>query len=85
MIEKACIQYGCYKSYCWASCTAVFGQGEWCYTTKGSTADYNYVKCNDDDDCQANWHCAGPCALFTDLNSTNPQNNNMQNVLTNDV
>ncbi|KAI9241275.1 MAG: hypothetical protein BYD32DRAFT_77782 [Podila humilis] len=56
---------GCHKGYCWAGCVAVspFG-GEWCYTTKGYSQDYQYVKCSSADECNSNWKCAGPCALF---------------------
>lgn len=82
--EKACIQYGCAKGYCWASC-GLMGiiKGEWCWTTRGSMWDRNYVKCNWDWECEPHWHCAGACALFDTFNATN--NNEKDNVLTNDV
>lgn len=60
---------GCYNGYCCKPCNGasviffwVAGE-EWCYSTRGRSQDYNYVRCNDDADCDPNWHCAGPCAI----------------------
>lgn len=71
-INTGCVEsgrYGCHKGYCWSYCTAagtvLFGiKNEWCYTTKGSTQDRNYIKCSSSSDCDACWKCGGPCALF---------------------
>ncbi|PPQ95594.1 hypothetical protein CVT26_008622 [Gymnopilus dilepis] len=58
---------GCYNGWCWASCVTgvplVEGH-EWCYTTRGYSQDYNYIRCSHNEDCDVNWKCAGPCAAF---------------------
>lgn len=59
---------GCHKGYCWTSCTGagayIAGDNkEWCYTTKGRSQDYQYVKCSRDRGCISTWKCAGPCSL----------------------
>lgn len=72
VVWKGCVEvaevdtkgYGCYKGYCWSECT---GAGwpfyEWCYTTRGSSQDYNYVKCNKNVKCKSSWNCAGSCTI----------------------
>ncbi|CAO3640669.1 unnamed protein product [Cunninghamella echinulata] len=59
--------FGCWKGRCWSHCagagTFLSGVDEWCYTTRGSSQDYNYVYCNSNNDCDNTWHCAGPCTL----------------------
>lgn len=55
---------GCHNGYCWAWCGLSLSNAEWCYTTEGSTYDFQYVRCQRDSDCQKCWRCAGPCALF---------------------
>ncbi|KAG4074549.1 hypothetical protein HA402_005614 [Bradysia odoriphaga] len=83
--RATCVQYGCAHGYCWASCEAVFIQGEWCWTTKGALWDRNYVKCDYDFECNPNWHCAGACALFDTFNATSPEMDNTKNIDTNNV
>lgn len=56
--------YGCRKERCWSSCSATIFPNEWCYTTKGRSQDYNYVKCEYTGDCEYYWKCAGPCSIF---------------------
>merc|ERR1712079_657175 len=54
--------YGCWKGYCWTYCSNGFACGgtcPWCYTTKGYSQDFNYVSCNNDNECNPNWNCAG--------------------------
>lgn len=59
-----CTKFGCHKGYCWAYCHAVLGHNrEWCYTTRGSSQDYNYVGCSSDADCGGCWKCAASCAV----------------------
>ena len=64
--------YGCHKGYCWTKCiggelTPFFGRlvagTEWCWTTKGPSQDFQYVRCNNDDDCCQYWHCASSCTI----------------------
>jgi len=56
--------YGCHKGYCWTRCYATEPWlREWCYTTKGYSQDFNYVKCNVGDDCCRCWKCAGACTV----------------------
>lgn len=61
---NAKLVHGCHKGYCWAYCNATgLGLKEWCYTTKGSSQDYNYVKCTKLSECAPHWKCAGPCTV----------------------
>ncbi|ORZ28850.1 hypothetical protein BCR41DRAFT_344181 [Lobosporangium transversale] len=53
--------YGCYKGRCWANCGV--SSLEWCYTTKGSTWDGQYVPCSSNGECQPHWSCAGACTV----------------------
>ncbi|CAO3640665.1 unnamed protein product [Cunninghamella echinulata] len=66
-IAIAAEAFDCWEGRCWTYCTAVGhvipGAEEWCYTTKSSSQDYNYVDCNADSECQRNWSCAGPCTV----------------------
>ncbi|KAF9574974.1 hypothetical protein EC968_004734 [Mortierella alpina] len=59
--------FGCSKGYCWSGCSS-FGllpiNTEWCWTTRGSSQDRNYVRCSSDDECSNDWHCGGPCAAI---------------------
>jgi hypothetical protein len=62
-------EYGCHEGYCWSECFGPIafwncGFGEWCYTTKTYSQSYLYVKCNNKNDCNREWKCAGPCAAF---------------------
>lgn len=62
--SPACTRGGCSKGYCWAYCHAVLGhEREWCYTTRGSSQNYQYVSCSRDEDCDKCWKCAGSCAV----------------------
>lgn len=62
--SPSCTRFGCHKGYCWAYCHAVLGnEREWCYTTRGSSQDYNYVGCSRDSDCDGCWKCAGACSI----------------------
>lgn len=54
---------GCYKGYCWAYCGLSLGSGDWCYTTKTYSQSYEYIRCDDDSQCDKCWKCAGPCSL----------------------
>lgn len=62
--------FGCSKGYCWSNC-AGFGQmtvtslftHDWCYTTRGRSQDYNYVRCESKSDCDPCWKCAGSCTV----------------------
>lgn len=55
---------GCYNGKCWAGCDAVlFGDKEWCYTTKGNSQDYQYIGCSRDHECSKCWKCAGACSV----------------------
>lgn len=56
-------EWGCYKGYCWAWCSAILHSLEWCWTTKGSTGDRRYVCCTEDSQCDPCWHCAGACSI----------------------
>ncbi|KAJ8652040.1 hypothetical protein O0I10_012349 [Lichtheimia ornata] len=63
--------WGCHKGSCWSRCAGAgraaksyLNLYEWCYTTKGSSQDYNYVSCEKNEDCCSTWSCAGPCAAF---------------------
>jgi len=53
-------EYGCYKGYCWASCTMF---SDWCYTTRSYSQSYRYVKCRNKSECSGQWKCAGPCSV----------------------
>lgn len=57
---------GCYKGYCWAYCCALELTNEWCYTNGGfgNSQNHQYVKCNNDNDCNHEWSCGGPCAVL---------------------
>lgn len=57
--RASCSKGGCHKGYCYAYCDL-----GWCYTTRGSTQSYVYVRCNHDNQCDDCWSCGGPCALF---------------------
>lgn len=67
----ACTESGCEcghnnKCYCWARCSGVLGgrkPKEWCWTTKGSSQDRNYVECSGPGDCDGCWKCAASCSL----------------------
>lgn len=64
VITGKCAYYaGCKKGYCWTPCKAVGIFFEWCYSTKGSSQDYQYVKCSSDSECNKCWKCAGPCSV----------------------
>ncbi|KAF8149096.1 hypothetical protein B0H34DRAFT_734860 [Crassisporium funariophilum] len=52
----------CWKNYCWAWCTDPAVRF-WCYTTRGSTFDGNYVGCTAPYECEGVIKCAGPCGL----------------------
>lgn len=59
---------GCHKGYCWVQCYAagwvVFkSENDWCYSTKGSSQDYKYVKCKSATECRSDWNCAGACTV----------------------
>ena len=53
----------CYKGYCMTYCniSTCDEASWWCYTTKGSSMDYNDVKCEKDSECNHCWKCARPC------------------------
>lgn len=62
--NKECgYQGGCHKGFCWSFCDATAINGEWCYTTKGRSQDFNYVECSRDDECNRCWKCAGSCTI----------------------
>ncbi|KAF8149177.1 hypothetical protein B0H34DRAFT_802681 [Crassisporium funariophilum] len=52
----------CHKGYCWAWC-ADHILGFWCYTTRGSTFDRGFVKCEKAYDCTGVYTCGGACGL----------------------
>lgn len=63
--------WGCEKGYCWSRCAGAgraaksfINLYEWCYTTKGSSQDRNYVTCDKKEDCCSTWSCGGPCAAI---------------------
>lgn len=60
--------WGCKNDKCWSRCVgfaAIFPYiYEWCYTTKGRSQDYNYIKCSSESDCDPCWKCGGPCSAF---------------------
>ncbi|KAG2218768.1 hypothetical protein INT45_012988 [Circinella minor] len=65
---QSCGRHGCYDGYCWSECLGfghvanVVALNEWCYTTKGRSQDFNYVRCTTDEECCPSWSCAGACA-----------------------
>lgn len=65
-ITKCANEGGCHTGYCWTRCSlsTELTFGEWCYTTKTQSQNYNYVRCNKDSDCSTCWKCAGPCTIF---------------------
>ncbi|KAF8149098.1 hypothetical protein B0H34DRAFT_195194 [Crassisporium funariophilum] len=52
----------CWKDHCWAWCTDQAFEF-WCYTTRGSTFDGQYVGCTKAYECQGVTTCAGPCGV----------------------
>lgn len=58
-----CGQFGCLNGRCWSYCGVSLTGGEWCYTTKGYSQDFNYVSCSNADDCNGCWKCAGSCTV----------------------
>lgn len=54
----------CHKGYCWQWCLNDPNLKFWCYTTKGSSMDGGYVKCNYPYECQHAQKCGGPCGLW---------------------
>jgi len=60
--DKICFEEncGCIRGWCWSYCS--FG-ANWCYTTKGSSQDRNWVKCTKHRECMPDWHCAGACTV----------------------
>jgi len=58
---------GCYKGYCTSKCgrwQGILGKKnkEWCYTTKGTKGDREWVKCSHDKQCHPDWSCGGFCS-----------------------
>lgn len=56
-------KWGCYQGYCWAGCDATAVNNEWCYTTRGYSQDYQYIRCSRDSECSDCWACAGACTV----------------------
>ncbi|KAJ6640902.1 Allergen Tha p 2 [Pseudolycoriella hygida] len=51
--------WGCYNGYCYTYCSNPLVVESWCYTTKGSRYDRQWVACNENAECSQGWKCGG--------------------------
>lgn len=59
--------FGCKNGLCWTTCIGAipwWGM-ERCYSTRGHSQSYDFVKCTSDSQCKEGWLCGGPCTAFS--------------------